>query len=107
MGKTITSQELNERLGPHNEVTIIDVRRKADYDADPEAVPGAEWRDPEKVDEWSKNLPADKEVVVYCVRGGTVSNQVADRLQDKNINVHYIEGGITAWKASGGKTQQK
>jgi hypothetical protein len=37
-------------------------------------MPGAEWRDPEKVDEWIKELPADKEVVLYCVRGGTVSN---------------------------------
>jgi rhodanese-related sulfurtransferase len=107
MSKTVTPQELKERVGPRKVVTIIDVRRKADYDADREAVSGAEWRDPEKVDEWSKDLPADKEVVVYCVRGGTVSNQVVDRLLDKKINAHYIEGGITAWKESGGKTKKK
>lgn len=107
MSRTIKPQELQARLESRKEVTIIDVRRKADYDADPEAVPGAVWRDPVKVGEWSKELPADKEVVVYCVRGGSVSNQVIDRLLDKNINAHYIEGGIAAWKESGGKTERK
>ena len=38
--------------------------------------------DPEKVDEWGPELPRDKDVVIYCARGGSVSNKVLDRLLD-------------------------
>src|SRR5574340_171003 len=71
MTRTITPQELKEML---ESVTVLDVRRKADHDADPGMIPRAAWRDPEKVDEWSNGIPAGKEVVIYCVRGGSVSN---------------------------------
>jgi len=107
MTRTVKPKELKEMLESHKDITILDVRRKADHDADPDAVPGAVWHDPEKVDEWSKGLPADKEVIVYCVRGGSVSNSVVDRLADKNVDARYIEGGIIAWKESGGKTEKK
>ena len=44
-------------------------------EGDPSGIPGAEWRDPEKVTEWDKDLGGG-EVVVYCVRGGSVSRSV-------------------------------
>ena len=107
MKRTISNEELKALLDTRKDVTILDVRRKADLDAAAEAVPGAPWRDPDKVDEWSKDLPRDKNVVIYCARGGSVSNKVLDKLLDKKIQSRYLEGGIAAWKAAGNPTEKK
>jgi rhodanese-related sulfurtransferase len=107
MVRTIQPQDLKEQIAARKDLILLDVRRKADYDADQEKLPGSEWRDPDKIDEWSTALPGDKQVVVYCVRGGSVSNQVLARLQEKNVQARFIEGGIEAWKAAGGPTIKK
>ena len=102
MERTIQPVDLKEQLAIRKDLILIDVRRKEDYDADQKKLPGAEWRDPDKVDEWSRELPKDMQVMVYCVRGGSVSNRVVDRLQEKNVQARFIEGGIEAWKAAHG-----
>jgi rhodanese-related sulfurtransferase len=66
-------------------------------------LPGALRKDPEQVDAWAGDMPKDKDVVIYCVRGGSVSNTVLDVLLDKGIRARYLEGGIEAWKQSGRK----
>ena len=45
-----------------------------------EMIPGAVKRNPEQVEEWAQEIPKDKDVVVYCIRGGSVSNSVVDKL---------------------------
>jgi rhodanese-related sulfurtransferase len=105
--RTIKPEDLKERLASRRDVTLLDVRRKADYDVDKDTLPNAAWRDPEKVDEWSRDLPKDKDVVIYCARGGSVSNKVLDRLLDKKIQAQYLEGGIAAWKAANGEIEEK
>jgi rhodanese-related sulfurtransferase len=99
MERMIGSKDLNEQMGSSKELTLLDVRRKSDYDADQVTLPGAVWRDPDKTEEWSKDLPKDRPVVIFCARGGSVSNKVLDQLLSKNITAQYIEGGIEAWKA--------
>jgi len=74
--------------------------RSVEHSAKIKGIPGAEWKDPEKVAEWGKDLGSG-EVVVYCVRGGSVSRSVQEKLQEKNVNVRFIEGGLEAWKRSG------
>ena len=86
---------------------VLDVRRKADIDVSAEAVPGAFWKDPEQIDQWIGALPKNHDVVIYCVRGGGVSNSVVDRLQADGIKARFIEGGIEAYKAAGGRVAQK
>jgi rhodanese-related sulfurtransferase len=101
--RTIDSRELMSVLAKASEaVVLIDVRRKSDYDADPQTIPSAAWKDPGLVSQWSEELPKDKKVVVYCVRGGSVSNAVLDQLLAKDVKACYIQGGITAWKEQGG-----
>lgn len=39
-----------------------------------------------------------KDVVIYCARGGSVSNSVLDELLNKGIRARFIEGGIEAFK---------
>jgi rhodanese-related sulfurtransferase len=98
MTTTITANELNEKLTKKDDIQIIDVRRKADYEKSPDMIPGATWQDPEKIAEWSKTIPKDKEVVVYCVKGGSVSQSVADSLQEINPTARFLEGGILGWE---------
>jgi len=100
--KTIDPKELMSIGNSGEAVVLLDVRRKDDYRADPQAIPGAQWKDPTLVSQWSDELPKDKKVVIYCVRGGSVSNSVVDHLIAKDINACYIKGGIAAWKEQGG-----
>src|SRR5512139_193256 len=94
------------RLDP-DAVLVFDVRREADYAASTEAIPGALWKNPDKIDAWIGAVPRTVDVVVYCVRGGEVSNQVVDRLQAAGVKARYIEGGLEAYKAAGGKLARK
>lgn len=86
---------------------VIDVRRQTDLDTSSEQLPGASWHDPAKVTQWVTQLPKDKSIVLYCVRGGSVSNTVVDALRAKGLQACFIEGGIEGWKAAGGPTVSK
>jgi len=88
-------------------VLVFDVRREADYQASNETIPGALWKNPDKIDAWIEAVPRTVEVVVYCVRGGSVSNAVVDRLQAVGVKARYIEGGLEAYKAAGGRVARK
>jgi len=104
MQRTIHPDDLKQELaGLH----LIDVRRAADLAASAEQLPGAVWHDPEKIGDWADTLPRDQEIVLYCVRGGSVSNSVVDTLQAKGLNACFIEGGIEGWKAAGGEVAVK
>jgi len=78
----------------------IDVRRKGAYEAAPEVIEGAIWRDPEKVDEWAGEV-AGSEVVVYCVFGHEVGQSTAARLRDAGVAARFLSGGIEDWKKAG------
>jgi rhodanese-related sulfurtransferase len=106
MSRTISPNELKP-LVEQKSVTVLDVRRQNDFAADTVMLPGAQWKNPEQMAEWSKTLPKDKEVVVYCARGGSVSNSVLDHLLGQGVKARFIEGGIEAWKAVGGATTVK
>ena len=81
-------------------ILVLDVRRDADYEADREMIPGAIKRNPEQVEQWTQEIPKDKDVVVYCIRGGSVSNSVIDKLLVAGVSARYIEGGWEAYKKS-------
>ena len=101
MSRTISSQALKERLAEDKDILVLDVRRNADYEADREMIPGALRHNPEQIDQWVQEIPKDKDVVVYCIRGGSVSNSIVDKLLAAGVSVRYIEGGWEAWKKSG------
>jgi len=86
---------------------VFDVRREADYAASNETIPGALWKNPDKIDAWIGAVPRTLDVVIYCVRGGSVSNSVVDRLQAAGVRARFVEGGLEAYKAAGGKIAPK
>ncbi len=81
---------------------VIDVRKGPTFLGAPDLIRGALRRDPLRVDDWSKQLPADADVVVYCVHGHEVSQAVA-----KALGASYLEGGIEAWREAGGELFSK
>jgi len=107
MERTIKPQDLKEQLSSRTDLMLLDVRRTSDVASDASSIPGAVWRDPEKVGDWAGELPKDRPLVVYCVRGGSVSNAVLDTLKEKGVAAQYLEGGLAAWKAAGNKTEKR
>jgi Fe-Mn family superoxide dismutase len=80
---------------------LLDVRRAGVYEQASTMIPGARWRDPARVVEWSGELPADREVIVYCVYGHEVGRATAMRLRAAGLKARYLRGGIDGWQAAG------
>jgi len=104
MSRTISPSDLKQLLENRKTILLLDVRRRADYDADGHKIQGAAWLDPERITQWITALPLEREIVVYCVRGGAVSKSIVDQLKAKGVKARFIEGGIEAWRQSGGET---
>jgi rhodanese-related sulfurtransferase len=102
MERTIKPETLNP-----DTTLVFDVRRRSDYEASGERIPGALWKDPEQIEQWIAAMPRTHDVVIYCVRGGGVSNSVVDRLRAEGVRAGFIEGGIEAYKAAGCKVAAK
>ena len=99
-GRIVDSARLKE-MQAHGTVTLLDVRRPADREATPAMIPGAVWRDPAAVDTWADGLPGSACTVIYCARGGSVSQSVSKQLRGKGLAVAYLHGGIQAWTEHG------
>jgi Fe-Mn family superoxide dismutase len=87
-------------------VMRVDVRCKGAFEAAPDMIEGALWRDPERVDDWAREL-AGAEVLVYCVYGHEVGQSTAARLRDAGVSARYLTGGIEDWKKAGRPVQPK
>ena len=102
MDASISATTLRKSLGGSEPPLVIDVRRKERFFESPHIVKGALRRDPERVAEWAKALPQSGSVVVYCVHGHEVSQNVA-----KALGARFLEGGIEHWREEGGETAAK
>ena len=97
MAHTIDVKELKRIFEFDEPITLLDVRRRADIQANPRTIQDAAWRDPEEIDDWLKQLPAGKRIVVYCVKGGSVSRSVTDRLRLEGFDSVFLDGGLKNW----------
>jgi Fe-Mn family superoxide dismutase len=80
---------------------ILDVRRAAVFEQADAIIPGAQWRDPGLVGQWSAQLPKGERVVVYCVYGHEVGRSTAMRLRAAGVDASFLRGGIDGWKTAG------
>ncbi len=103
--KSIDIQTLNNMLGAGDAPLMLDVRRRADYAANPQTIAGARWCDPENIDGWVKELPSGRPIVLYCVKGGSVSQSAVDRLRREGLDAVWVEGGLKAWIEGGQPVQ--
>ena len=101
MDTAIIPVELKQRLGAFPPPTLVDVRRQAAFDEDPQLIPGAIRRMPDAIDTWASALEPWRTVVVYCVRGHEVSQNAAAALRARGLDARYLAGGIEQWKSEG------
>jgi len=80
---------------------VLDVRRAGVFENAPALIRGARWRDPAAVDTWARDVPRDREVVVYCVYGHEVGRATALRLRALGVRARFLRGGIDGWQAAG------
>jgi rhodanese-related sulfurtransferase len=102
MDASIEAASLRQSLRSSAPPLVIDVRRNERFRESPYLITAALRRDPAQVAEWAKALPRAASVVVYCVHGHEVSQNVA-----KALGARYLEGGIEHWRDEGGETTAK
>jgi hypothetical protein len=62
----ITPDELKARLDAGDDVMIVDLRARIDFDADPSIIPGALHLMTEELEARHREIPRDREIVLYC-----------------------------------------
>lgn len=97
MSDSITVERLNQMLKKKDAFTVLDVRRKDAYQDSDHIITRAKWQDPENIDSWIDTLAADQQTIVYCVKGGPVSQSVNDELNKRGFQSAYLAGGIKRW----------
>ncbi len=102
-----TSETFGANQDDIGDALLLDVRRAGVFEQAGSLIPGARWCDPAAVAAWAGELPADREVVVYCVYGHEVGRVTAMRLRAAGIKARYLRGGIDGWQAAGRPTQAK
>jgi superoxide dismutase, Fe-Mn family len=80
---------------------VFDVRRAGMFETAEALIPGARWHDPATVDAWARDVPKDKEIVIYCLYGHEVGRATALRLRAQGVKARFLRGGIDGWKAAG------
>ncbi len=89
----ISPQQLWSRIGSPDAPTILDVRRRAIYDAGPGLIPTAQWHQPETWRDWCPTLTGARPIVLACRYGHNLSQMVAADLRGRGIAAQVLEGG--------------
>jgi superoxide dismutase, Fe-Mn family len=103
----ITVEELASRLAGGEAIQVIDARPRFHFSRSADMMQGAIYRDPERVDEWCKELSADAPVAVYCSYGFNVGCAVTGVLRQRGFDARYVQGGLSAWYAAGGERARR
>jgi membrane protein DedA with SNARE-associated domain len=62
----IAPEELRRKLDAGEPVAIVDLRHRLDFEADPRTLPGALRFEAAELDERHREIPRDRDVVLYC-----------------------------------------
>jgi rhodanese-related sulfurtransferase len=98
---SISPQELYGSIGTASSPIVLDVRRDDAFNADDRMLVSALRRAPEDVGKWWRKLAPGHSVVLYCVHGQEVSQQVVAAVRGSGLDARCLEGGITAWAKLG------
>lgn len=107
MDAAIATAALRQAIRSDRPPLVIDVRHEERFRAAVDLLRGALRRDPLRVADWAKTLPASASIVVYCVHGHEVSQNAAAALAAAGFEARYLEGGIERWRADGGELVAK
>lgn len=96
----ITVTQLSRLIATPVCPVLVDVRIDADVDADPTLLPGAVRIPHADAATLAPSLHG-KNAVVYCQKGGKLSQGAAAILRDKGVAAETLEGGHFAWRDAG------
>ncbi|MFM9843506.1 MAG: chromate resistance protein ChrB domain-containing protein [Dongiaceae bacterium] len=103
----VSPDELRRLIGRPDCPPVIDVRRRAVFEAAETIIPGSQWRDHAEAGNWSRQLIAGSDVIVYCVHGHNVSQAAMADLRRLGYRARALTGGIEAYTDAGGVLLQK
>jgi Fe-Mn family superoxide dismutase len=89
---------MHAMLKSGQKVQFIDTRPRH-YSTREDAVDGAVWHDPERLEEWIDTLSKDEPVVTFCVYGFHIGCQTAAAMRKAGFDARYMSGGYYGWKA--------
>jgi rhodanese-related sulfurtransferase len=110
MGDSISSISVNELrglIGDPRCPIIIDVRRRQTYAESDIVIPTARWRDLHAIDAWADEMPANADIVAYCVHGYEMSQGAAAELRARGRRAISLAGGLDAYREGGGPVTLK
>jgi phage shock protein E len=95
---TIGPDELNRKIASGEDFLLLDVRTRQENAA--EAIAGSCLIPVQELGFRMKELPRDKEIVVYC-KVGNRSAYACAHLARLGYKVKNLEGGIVVWNSAG------
>lgn len=100
----ITAEELKERFEAGDDLCVVDIRPKEDYESETieeaQNLPIREALlngDIDTVQEQLDELPEDEEIVMFC-DAGVASGETAKMLSEQGHDSKALEGGLNSWK---------
>jgi|Deesub1362A_J573_1020465.scaffolds.fasta_scaffold00050_145 rhodanese-related sulfurtransferase len=104
--KTITRDELKNKMESGEDFILVDVRVKESYEL--EHLPGAINIPLEEIDDGVESiLDKNKEIVVYCSSFECErSPTAAKKLAEMGFNVSDFAGGLADWRDGGYPTEE-
>ncbi len=96
-------REVHDKLNSGENVYVIDLRHRYDFNALPHKVPGALRVPMEDIEKHHETIPRDRDIVVYCSCPNEESSaRVAAKLKRKGIQrVFPMTGGMESWISEG------
>jgi Fe-Mn family superoxide dismutase len=94
-------EEVKAMMAEGQKVQVIDVRPRAAALRGQDIADGAQWRDPEQLQQWIGELSKSEPVVVYCAYGFHVGCKTAIKLREAGFDAKYMNSGHSGWKAVG------
>jgi Fe-Mn family superoxide dismutase len=94
-------EEVRAMIAAGTPVQIIDVRPRVAASRVQEIAQGAQWRDPEQLQEWMGEVSKSEPVIVYCAYGFHVGCKTAIKLREAGFDAKYMNSGHSGWKAVG------
>jgi membrane protein DedA with SNARE-associated domain/rhodanese-related sulfurtransferase len=99
----ISPEELQAKMASGEEPVILDLRHPLDFLAAPRTLPGALRINPGEVEKRWRELPEDREIVVYCTcPNEETAVMVARQLKELGLSrVRPLLGGLAGWERAG------
>ncbi len=99
----ISPEELYDQVEAGGQPVIVDLRHPLDFLAAPRTLPNAVRMNPDEVTKRLSELPADRDIVVYCTcPNEATAVKVAQELRKLGISrVRPLTGGLAGWEQLG------